>query len=991
MILKRPVKKILAVIFLSSIINCVTAQYFQQKTDYTIQCSLDDVNNTITGDLALTYTNNSPKPIEYLYMHLHMNAYKNDKTAFAKQMKAHQKTDFSTSDKEEKGYIDGLSFVDANESALELEYDENNPDIAILRLKEPIQAGASTTIRTPFHLKLPKLFSRAGYTDNAFQVTQWFPRTAVYDMDGWHPLPYLNQGEFYNDFGDYDVTITVPEDYIIASTGVEQKINETTYNYKAKNVVDFAWFASKNIKVEKETVELPNGKSTDVFVYYTPGDENWQQSLKYATRALNFFSEKIGSYPHPVLRIVQSGSIAGAGMEYPMITNIELPELDAFTRQLVNTGELLDEIIAHEIAHNWFQATLATNERDFPWMDEGMTSYFEQLYMAKFNQPSPFAGQDIAIEMQHVRSNKKIQLFYPDEHTPELNYYLFYYVYSPKMIRYLSGYLGEETMETIFREYYTEWAGKHPQPEDFFNAISSNTDKDVTWFIEDIVKNPSVMDYAITKANEESFTIKNKQSVSNPFPVVFYNAEGPVSEMWIEGFSGVQSFTYPSDINVSELTEIKIDPQSITNDYYNTNNRHLMRKSAQVNKTVQRANTSNSLVKFGGYNLTDDRPTIFPVIGYNLYDKFSAGVAFHNYDAFESKLEYYAIPMFGFGSSEVVGFAGVDYSLGVNKGFINKLKLGLHGKSFNFNTVQDEDLRYATIKPRITGYIKSKKENLKQSIALTLPINHIESFNNDNDLAFYPNLVYDLTNTKGNNKYGLEAKLEFQEYELFSRQQNYLTLEIEADYSATYSDNKSIDLSFYSGISLFNTRREFPASSAEGGFSFIQNGAADYEFDGNFIGRSEQDGFWSQQVLFDGAKGLLPITGSAVGVTNNFAFSFLARADLPFNPISKYFPLKPYVSAFLYEFRPQVIITSDPSENFFYSSGLSLDFLNEAIVIALPLLWNDSGSEVVEPGDHSVKQAIVFGDHREILKRIVFAVDLRKLAPRRLDETLSNF
>ncbi len=183
------------------------------------------VDNTLSGFEIIDYTNNSPDTLHYIWFHLWPNAYKNDRTAFSEQLLQNGRTDFYFSNNEKRGYINQLDFkVDGITSNL-----EDHPqyiDVAKLILPAPLPPGKTIKITTPFHEKIPFNFSRGGYAGHTYQITQWYPKPAVYDKKGWHPMPYLDQGEFYSEFGNFNVQITVPKNYIVAATGELQNADE---------------------------------------------------------------------------------------------------------------------------------------------------------------------------------------------------------------------------------------------------------------------------------------------------------------------------------------------------------------------------------------------------------------------------------------------------------------------------------------------------------------------------------------------------------------------------------------------------------------------------------------------------------------------------------------------------------------------------------------------------------------------------------------------
>ena len=198
---------ILVLLLNTNVLNAQDSSYFQQKVDCKIDVELNDESHVIDGNIEIKYTNNSSDTLSFLYFHLWPNAYKHQQTAFAKQLLNHGRLDFHFSKKTERGYIDKLDFTCNNESVRWKE-DFLNPDITKLNLPNPVLPGETIEIRTPFRVKIPSDFSRLAHVDQAYMMCQWYPKPAVYDNQGWHQMPYLDQGEFYSEFGDFDVSIT---------------------------------------------------------------------------------------------------------------------------------------------------------------------------------------------------------------------------------------------------------------------------------------------------------------------------------------------------------------------------------------------------------------------------------------------------------------------------------------------------------------------------------------------------------------------------------------------------------------------------------------------------------------------------------------------------------------------------------------------------------------------------------------------------------------
>ena len=301
-------------LFLLPICGRTQSAYFQQEVNYKIDVRLDDTLHILTGDLDLEYVNHSPDTLSFIYFHLWPNGYKDPSTAFAKQKLRTGSTRFYFSSDKEKGNMTGLDFrVDGAPAILDFQA----ADIAKLILPSPLIPGQRVRIRTPFRVKIPAAFSRLGHVGQSYQITQWYPKPAVYDRDGWHPMPYLDMGEFYSEFGSFEVSITLPSNYVVGATGsledpseaafLEQKAAadaryltalpdqpvkapdsfpasspvRKTIHYRAGQVHDFAWFADKRFRVAKSAVTLPSGRKVDTWVMFTKAEEHESENLRH--------------------------------------------------------------------------------------------------------------------------------------------------------------------------------------------------------------------------------------------------------------------------------------------------------------------------------------------------------------------------------------------------------------------------------------------------------------------------------------------------------------------------------------------------------------------------------------------------------------------------------------------------------------------------------------------------------------------------------------
>jgi Peptidase family M1 domain len=501
---------LLAVLIFTAAISKAQQPYFQQELRYTISASLDDKKNSITGKETIVYKNNAPTALTFIWFHLWPNAYKNESTALYKQLN----NDPSRKKKLKNtgvGYIDDIAFT-VNNVAAKTEAHPTHIDIVKLLLDKPLAPGDSITIATPFTVVLPNYFSRSGYADGEFMACQWYPKPAVYDRDGWHEMPYLDMGEFYSEFASYNVSITVPADYIVAATGTLLTKNELeaykkagatnakdrdgkpvlytapavatkTLDYYAEKVPDFAWFADKDFVIQYDTVQLASGTVVDAFSYYHNKKKTlWNNSIDYVKEATKKYSEWVGEYGYPVVQAVEGpANNSSGGMEYPMVTLITSPDAKK---------ESLDGVIAHEVGHNWFMAMLASNERMHTWMDEGLNSYYHFRYEAEKYRYNSVFGDAIPGDVKKLPADDFLSTIYTvinkeipmnsamdtpaDKFSSSDEYGLISYVKTALWLYLLESEIGREKLDAAMKNYFTKWKFKHPTPADMQAAFEES-------------------------------------------------------------------------------------------------------------------------------------------------------------------------------------------------------------------------------------------------------------------------------------------------------------------------------------------------------------------------------------------------------------------------------------------------------------------------------------------------------------------------------------
>lgn len=746
---------------------------FQQRADHTISVRLDDVAHVLHGEETIHYTNNSRTALDTLWLHLWPNAYATPNTALDKQLVRMGELDLHFATPTERGGIDSLDFSDANGSKLAWGFHPEHNDIGWVKLAGPLMPGTTTTLRTPFRVKIPDgKFSRLGHTGQAYYITQWFPKPAVFDHNGWHTMPYLTQGEFFCEFGSYDVSITLPANYVVGATGVLQNSAEQawmdslagvpyaddrrfkvdvqrsalnrfppsasatkTLRFVQDNVHDFAWFADKRFVVRKDVATLPDSqRSVTVWALFTPKNaEEWEAiGTRSLVNSLVHYSEWLGDYPYAVCTAVDGTISAGGGMEYPMITIIGE----------MGDEQTLDNVIAHEVGHNWFQGILASNERDNPWMDEGMNSFVELTYMRRhyagssMNISIPGLSDELVSKDPHrlqselgyrlnARRNLDQGLCLHSAHYTGTNYGTNVYMKSALAFDHLLAYLGEADMKRCMRAYYAEFKFRHPAPADVQWVFERESDKDLNWLFKGFlctdekyrVKAVS-LDRRLQGGTEERMHLGHRAKGPSkvPFPITGYLGADSLGTVWVwnHGF-GHQGRTEYARLPWSEVDRVRIDAGERTLDIDRRNN--TVRSSGLIKRTAA------PRFKFLVGLEQQDRGSVFfaPAIAANGHDGLQVGLLLHNTTFPSQRTEWVVAPLYGLGSGHLGGAARIEHHFDrLRSRVFQNIHLGLSARSAS--TLHDRFAHawYTKLQPSLRFDLK--REPLSRSWTHTVTV-----------------------------------------------------------------------------------------------------------------------------------------------------------------------------------------------------------------------------------------------------------------------------
>ena len=778
----------LITLFFAFTIYAQTPEYWQQEVNYSIEVTLNDNEHTLEGQVEMAYTNNSPDDLDFIYIHLWPNAYKNRQTAFAKQKLESGSTKFHYALPSERGYIDSLDFT-AWGKTCQLVF-ENEQDYAKLMLPSPLKSGETTLLKTPFYVKIPESFSRLGHVEQSYQLTQWYPKPAVYDAQGWHPMPYLDQGEFYSEYGCFDVKITLPSNYVVGATGDLQTQSEIdflnelaektakidsfgmdtefpptadefkTLNYSQCDVHDFAWFADKRFHVLKGKAALPDTKrEVTLWAMFTDFEaELWKNSIEYLHDGTMFYSARVGEYPYNQVTAVQSALSAGAGMEYPTITVIG-ESYDA---------EALEDVIVHEVGHNWFYGQLGSNERTDPWMDEGFNSYYDQRYKREkypdlqFKIPPPFRAlvkpnklpsRDVW-EMGYQWKARKHRCQAIGCHSADFtdsNYGLVAYIKTAIALDYLAAYLGQKKFDDIMHKYYSAYEFKHVHPVDVKTFFENETKKDLGWFFDDLVKTEKNIDYHLWKVDKNAEQIGNHsfhhvqilnspKNIAGPFTLSAVKNGEVVETVWYDGFKGMETVLFPAH----DYDEMVLDYHHEVVEYNRKNN-------TIKNKGLLKKVEPLKLRMLPNWERGDKTQLyLTPLMAYNKHDKFMLGLATYNQVIPTTNFEYSAAVFYAFGSKSVNWLGQAAYNIYPEAKAFERIRFNVPFSSFSDgdywirakNLITDtafdyhkEKYKYYRFAPEMQ--VEFGNKSARSKISKTLKFRHINIFKQDIDGSKY--------------------------------------------------------------------------------------------------------------------------------------------------------------------------------------------------------------------------------------------------------------
>ncbi|MCU0326002.1 MAG: M1 family metallopeptidase [Spirosomaceae bacterium] len=588
--------------------------YWQQKADYDIKAELNDENQTITGTEKITYFNNAPEELRYLWVQLDQNVFKKNSDGnitSQSSINATQGMSLRTLNNMEadRGY--GYNITAVKDALGKDMRNTINGTMMRIDLPVPLMKGQSITFQIDWNFKIIDLKQVGGRSGAEFfpkdgnwlyEIAQWFPRMAVYDdVNGWQHKQFLGQGEFTLPFGDYKVALTVPNDFVLGATGelqnpkdvlsatqqkrLEQaKTSKTpveivtqadaeaaekrsaaqgkptgkkTWVYVAKNVRDFAFACSRKFIWDAMQVDVEGKKVWAMSLYPKEANPLWgQYSTRVVAHTLVNYSKRSVAYPYPVAYSVH-GTVGG--MEYPMMSfNGARPEADGTYSE--GTKNFLILVIIHEVGHNFFPMIVNSDERQWSWMDEGLNSFLEGLTCLEWDRNFPATG----IEPQYITSYMKTEaskqnpiMSSSDNIIPGTFGPNAYSKPATGLNILRETIMGRELFDYAFKEYSRRWAFKHPTPADFFRTMEDASGVDLDWFWKGWFYGVEPVDQAIANVDWYSIDTQN--------PEIVKSAQRKDAEEKRQTLSNMR--------NKTDIKQTVVEADSTMKDFYNSYDR----------------------------------------------------------------------------------------------------------------------------------------------------------------------------------------------------------------------------------------------------------------------------------------------------------------------------------------------------------------------------------------------------------------------------------
>jgi hypothetical protein len=799
-------------------------------------------------------------------------------------------------------------------------------------------------------------------------------------------MPYLNQGEFFSEFGSFKVEITVPDNYIIGATGELQNEEERafllsksrsnmiqdnnsfppsssttkTLTYIQDHVHDFAWFADKRFNVLYERIAIPNSQdSIDGWVLFTNSHKAaWLKSMEYLKGGIQHYSRLVGAYPYSQCTVIDGTLSAGGGMEYPMITVINGTSNDM----------ALEQVIVHEVGHNWFYGILGSNERDHAWMDEGINTYYETRYL---EEKYPEGGEGLmgVLGLFGRRIHESGYLMNACRHydqglelgsadfTPT-NYGVMVYSKGGYIMNHLYSILGQEAFDTAMQDYYRDWSFKHPYPEDLVQSLEQSTGESLEWFSTYLANGNAKLDYSLHvdgKSDKEGFeriTLHERHDYPVPVRLSLFKEDTTERSVVLRPGESIE-------VNSDDVDKVIIDAEHSVLDVARKNN------DARTKGLLRTWQIPD--IKLLSSIHPAEVPTLYlsPAIGYNGNDRWMLGLYLSNRELLAKNFEYSLTPLYGTGSEEFVGMGDVVKTFYPNED-PSHIDLAVNYRSFSTginetdlvgNEVNDNQSIYSALRPSIS-YVHVPSCLKKGEHRFTYTYHRIEnSWNtmssNYSDLAIglyfdqveeYHVFSYEHQRKSGLTKLSLNGEAE--------AHSTYEKIDMSISASHAFNDrNNRFSWRFY-GAKMWTGDELIPLGAAldlngQDGSVNIDGSSEDYRYEQLFLHRNGGSSIAANQMVRN--RGGF-VQSSSLGGSDDWVLSLNLEVDIPFGP-----PISLYANGGLY---PVINVSQGTSAEGLFETGIRLNLIPDILDLSVPLVIDKKIQDAYDYQGISYKETI---------------------------------
>lgn len=884
---------------------------------------IDNEEKSAYVQQEITYFNQSTDTLTSIVLNDWNNAYSDKNTPLAKRFSDEFVRSFHLANDNERGNTHNITIIDQGNLFLKWHRFEKHPDVIEVNLREKLLPNQKAVIKLTYFVKFPKdRFTKYGWNDKGdMNLKNWFLTPARFENHQFTRYSNNNLDDIANGVSNFDVSIKIPQHFEITTDLNEQKVTQEnsskTYQFSGKDRLDFnlfiepktTFYSYKNSVVNVET-NLKENRLNDI------------QKAIVIDRVINFVNEKIGSYPFEKITVSQT--------DYERSPFYGLNQLPSFISPF--SDEFLFEIkFLKTYLNNFLKTSLRLNPRDDNWIYDGIQIYTMMKYIEEHHPDSKMMGSVSqwrllkGYNLTTIDFNEQYSYFYmlmarknldqpigdPKNTFIKFNEQIASKYRAGLSLKYLDNYLENNSVENSIHQFYSQNKQHLTTRNDFEKTLKFNADKDISWFFKTIIDSRAIVDYKFSEVSRTkdsvTFTIRNKTNTVVPIPVYGTKKNEVVFKQWLENIKTDSTFTLPRN-----------DADKIVLNYKNEVPEYNLRNNW---KSLKGFLHQNRPIKFNFMKDLEDpyynQILYVPTLTYNLYDGLSPGIRFHNKTILDKPFTFEVNPIYSPNTQSLTGSFSVAVNQNNRDTNLFNIRYQMNGSFFHYAP----DATYLKLNPMVTMRIREDnfRDNRKQAIQFRqVVVNREKSAYNVETTENYTvfNAKYFNTKTEVTNHFNFIT--DFQLSGKFGK------LAGEIEYRKLFEDNRQVNLRFYAGAFLYNnTNSDY--------FSFALDRPTDYLFDYNYYGRSEDSGFFSQQLIL--AEG-----GFKSKLDTPFANQWMTTLNGSFNIWNW---IEVYGDAGFLKNKHD-----DP--HFVYDSGIRLNLVTDYFELYFPV-YSSNGWEVGQP------------------------------------------